>query len=163
MRYLLTLAAMALAIPLITVSAPADAGTSCSRNDVRIDGRDDGDAFSFPARLNFGEGDNIGLSEQDCVDNDRFDEAKRDARRSAGVAAAMDAYGEQPGLNLTLNYANIGLEDDVNAAGVVLGYRHDMANPTWLHSITAKAGFAGDTTGDEMGASVGLTMSFGTF
>jgi len=162
MHKLMTLAALA-TLPLLALNAPAAADVDCSRQDVNIDGNDfGGNPFSVPARLGGpAPNPNIGLSEGDCVTDG--DKLKRDARRSAGVAAAMDAFGEQEGLNLTLNYANIGLEDDVNAAGAVVGYRHDFANPTWLYSITGKIGFAGDTTGDELGASAGVTLSFGTF
>jgi len=165
MRYLLTLAALFMMLPLMAIGTPADAGTSCNRKDVNIDGNDfAGDPFSFPARLGGPAPDpNIGLSAEDCVDEDRFDEAKRDARRSAGVAAAMDAFAAQEGLNLTLGYANIGLEDDVNAAAGVVTYKHHFADPGVIHGITGKVGFGADTTGDEMGASVGMTISFGTF
>ncbi len=143
---------------VLFITAPAHAGGNCDRNDVQLTGSIDGERFGVPARLRDEEsGDNIGLSEKSCEDN------KRDARRSAGVAAAMDTFGSQPGLNLTLGYANIGLEDDVNAAGGIVHYRHDFANPGTIHSITGKIGFASDTTGDELGASVGLTLSFGTF
>ncbi|MGI9490473.1 MAG: hypothetical protein ACR2RF_32190 [Geminicoccaceae bacterium] len=151
-----------LVLGYVAASPDAHAGTSCNRNDVRIDGRDGDNSFSFPARLDFGEEGNIGLSESDCT-TDRFQEAKRDARRSAGVAAAMDAFAAQEGLNLTLGYANIGLEDDVNAAAAIATYKHHFADPGVIHGITGKVGFGTDTTGDEMGASVGLTLSFGTF
>ena len=137
--------------------APAHAGGNCDREDVSLDGDLGGGPFAVPARLGAAPGPNIGLSEKSCADN------KRDARRSASVVGAMDTFGSQPGLNLTLGYANIGLEDDVNAAAGVVHYRHDFANPGVFHSITGKAGFGADTTGDELGASVGLTLSFGTF
>ena len=67
-------------------------------------------------------------------------------------------------MNLTINGANTGLgNDDTYAAGAVASYRHDFANPGAIHAITGKAGFAADTTGSDYGATVGLTLSFGTF
>ena len=166
------LASLVAVMGMVAVAiAPAHAGTNCTQKTDNINGKLGGNAFGFSAdtRNFIGDDDNFArLQSEDCVSDDSaardaFKDAKRDARRSAGVAAAMDAYGEQPGLNLTLNYANIGLEDDVNAAGAVLGYRHDFANPGVIHSITGKLGFAGDTTWDEQGVSAGVTFSFGTF
>lgn len=126
------LASLVAVLGLIAVAiAPAQAGVNCSNKTDNINGKLGGAPFGFSAdtRNFIGDDNNFArLQSEDCVNDDSaardaFKDAKRDARRSAGVAAAMDAYGEQPGLNLTLNYANIGLEDDVNAAGAVLGYR----------------------------------------
>ena len=159
----LKLTAILGSVAMIAIAgAPAKADVDCSREDVRIDGQDfGGNPFSVPARLGNPGHPNIGLSEGDCVTDG--DQLKRDARRSAGVAAAMDAYAAQPGLNLTLNYANIGLEDDVNAVGAVTTYKHHFADPGVLHSITGKVGFGSDTTLDELGVSAGVSFNFGTF
>ncbi len=162
MRSILTLATIMLAMPLLAIGTPVHADVDCSRQDVRIDGDLGGGPFSVPARLGTaGVAPNIGLSEEDCVTDG--DQLKRDARRSAGVAAAMDAFAAQEGLNLTLGYANIGLEDDVNAVGAVTTYKHHFADPGVIYGITGKLGFGADTTGDELGVSAGVTLSFGTF
>ncbi len=161
------LASLVAVLGLIAVAiTPARAGVDCTTNDVNINGSFEGESFSTPARLTDPEtGDNIGLSSQDCVtDNNAAQKARRDGRRAASIAAAMDTFGVQPGLNLTLNGANTGLgNDDTYAAGAVASYRHDFADPGVIHAITGKAGFGADTTGSDYGASVGLTLSFGTF
>ena len=160
MRHILTLAALAL--PFVLICGPSVADVDCNRQDVRLDGNDfGGNPFSVPARLGTAPGPNIGLSEEDCVVDE--DQLERDAQRFAGIAASMDAYGLQEGLNLTLNYANVGLEDDVNAVGGVLSYNYQFANPGTIHAITGKLGVGADTTGDEIGVTAGLTLSFGTF
>lgn len=152
----------------LLVAAPSYAGVSCSRNDVKVDGSFDGEPFSFDARLSDPEtGDNIGLSEQDCVqDSDSIQKARRDGRRAASIGASMDAYGWSEGLNLTLNGANTGLgNDDTYAAGLATGYKHTFGQPLGgvIHSIAGKAAFSADTTGSDYGASVGFTLNFGTF
>ncbi len=155
--FVVTLGAVMFAI------APAHAGANCKDKPVSAFGNIGGSDFKVPADTRSLTGPNdhfVALSSEDC---DRFDEAKRDARRSAGVAAAMDAFAAQPGLNLTLGYANIGLEDDVNAVGAVGTYKHHFADPGVIHGITGKLGFGTDTTGDELGVSAGVTFSFGTF
>ena len=145
------------------VATPAHAG-DCSFKTARVDGQIEGQPFSTPARL-FGEGgDNIGLSAEDCTSD--VDEARRDGRRAASIGAAMDAYGWSDGLNLTLNGANSGIgNDDTYAAGLATGYKHTFAEPLGgvIHGIAGKAGFAADTTGSDYGASVGLTLNFGSF
>ncbi len=156
------LALVALAI------TPAKADIDCSRQDVRLDGDLGGGEFSVPARLGTaGVAPNIGLSEQDCVrDNSAANKARRDGRRAASIGASMDAYGWSDGLNLTLNGANTGLgNDDTYAAGTAVGYKHTFSQPLGgvIHGISGKAGFAADTTGSDYGATVGLTLNFGTF
>ncbi len=152
------LAMLALAI------GPAHAGSSCSDKSVNAFGDIGGGPFNVPAdtRSLTGPSDEfVALSAEDCSNHD---EARRDGRRAASIAASMDTFGVQPGLNLTINGANTGLgNDDTYAAGGVVSYRHDFANPGTIHAITGKAGFAADTTGSDYGATVGLTLSFGTF
>ena len=148
---------------LALAAGPAHAGSTCSDKGVRAFGDIGGGPFNVPADTRSLTGPSekfVALSSEDC---DRCDDAKRDARRSAGVAAAMDAYAAQPGLNLTLNYANIGLEDDVHAVGGVATYKHHLADPGVFHSITGKLGFGTATTGDEMVVSAGMSFNFGTF
>ena len=148
---------------VLFIVAPAHAGASCNDKPVSAFGDIGGGSFKVPAdtRSLTGPSDKfVALSSEDC---DRFDDAKQSARRSAGVAAAMDAFAAQEGLNLTLGYANIGLEDDVNAVGAVGTYKHHFADPGVLHGVTGKLGFGTDTTGDELGVSAGVTFSFGTF
>jgi len=163
MRYLLTLAALFMALPLLTIGTPATAGSNCSRNDVRLDGDLGGGGFDVPARLGTqGVAPNIGLSEQDCVNNNN-DELRDSARQGAAVAASMDAYGWGEGLNVTLNGANVGMDDNGFAAGLVLGYQHEFADPGVIHSITGKVGGARSFDEGDIGASVGVSINFGTF
>ena len=159
MRHILTLAALAL--PFVLISGPSVADVDCSRQDVRLDGDLGGGPFSVPARLGAAPGPNIGFSEEDCIVDE--DQLERDAQRFAGIAASMDAYGVQEGLNLTLNYANVGLNSDTNAAGGAVSYKHKLSSPGMIHEITGKIAGACDTTGDECGIAAGLTLSFGTF
>jgi len=165
MRNILTLAAVTMALPLLLTGTPAAA--SCSDKDVNIDGSFGGESFSTPARLDFGEGDNIGLSAEDCDTNtDNSEEARRDGRRAASIAASMDSVLIGDGLNLRFTGANTGLgNDDTYAIGTMVGYQHTFAQPLGgvIHGIAGDAGFAADTTGSDYGAKVGLTINFGTF
>ncbi len=169
MRYVLTAFTFLLALPLLA-TAPA-AAASCTDKPVTAVGDIGGGAFAVPAdtRSLTGPSDEfIALQNEDCLnDSDWSDDvakARRDGRRAASIAASMDAYGWGEGLNVTLNGANSGLgNDDTYAAGLVLGYKHTFANPGVVHSISGKIGGAADTTGSDYGASVGLTLNFGTF
>ena len=169
MRSLLTLATIMLAMPLLAIGTPVHADVQCSRQDVRIDGDLGGGPFSVPARLGTaGVAPNIGLSEQDCVDNqDReIEKARRDGRRAASIIGATDMAYAGPGLNLRFNGTNAAIgNDDTYAVGTVVGYNHTFAEPLGgvIHSIAADVGAAMDTTASDYGGKVGLTFSFGTF
>ncbi len=164
MRYILTLAALFMTLPLLAVGTPSYAGQTCSDKAVNAVGDIGGGFFEVPAdtRSLTGPSDEfIALQSEDCSNHD---EARRDGRRAASIAASMDAYGWGEGLNVTLNGANAGVgNDDTYAAGLVLGYKHTFANPGVIHSIAGKIGGAADTTGSDYGASVGVTINFGTF
>ena len=173
MRYILTLAAIFMTLPLLAIGTPAAA--NCTDKDVRAVGDIGGGPFNVPAdtRSLTGPSDEfVKLTAEDCdTDTDTtidqseaIQKARRDGRRAASIAASMDAYGWGEGLNVTLNGANSGVgNDDTYAAGLVLGYKHTFANPGVVHSIAGKIGGAADTTGSDYGASVGVTINFGTF
>ena len=169
MRYFLTLAAIFMTLPLLAIGTPAAA--NCTDKDVRAVGDIGGGPFNVPADTRSLTGPNdefIKLTAEDCLNDtdlsDEISQARRDGRRAASIAASMDAYGWGEGLNVTLNGANSGVgNDDTYAAGLVLGYKHTFANPGVVHSIAGKIGGAADTTGSDYGASVGVTINFGTF
>ncbi len=144
--------------------APAHAGANCNDKGVNAFGDIGGGPFNVPAdtRSLTGPSDEfIALSSEDC---DRFDDAKRDARRAAAATSvATEAFGINEGLNLTLNGANSGLEDDTYAVGAVVTWKQNLDPSGLLNGFSLKAGFGTDTTGDEQSVGVGATINFGTF
>lgn len=149
---------------ILFTASPSLADTDCRQTTNRLDGQLGGNPFSVPARLDLGGGDNVGLSSQDCR-NANFDSWQQQWRRSAGIAAALENPTMKPGkLSLAVNWANIGMDEDVNAVGFTVGGALPLGLLNGaIDQVGFSAGLAGDTAGDDLGVRASVEVVLDIF